>query len=72
MAPLKNIEEVVDEMYTEIYVGKDKNNPSITTRMALVESLIDKLSKNLNKALYLAVGALITVIGEAILRSITK
>ncbi len=72
MAPLKNIEEVVDEMYTDLYVGKDKNNPSITTRMALVESLIDKLSKNLNKALYLAVGALITVIGEAILRSITK
>ena len=69
---MRTVEEVVDEMYIDLYKGKDKNNPSITTRLALIEEILDKLSKNLNKALVLAAGALVTVIGEIIVKSLFK
>jgi hypothetical protein len=35
----------IDEMYKELYLGTGKNNPSLMTRMTLVELAIGDLRK---------------------------
>jgi hypothetical protein len=37
MVPPNNYYEKVDKLYTDMYMGQGKDNPSITTRMAIQE-----------------------------------
>lgn len=63
-----NHEDKVEKMYTDMYVGDGKDNPSMTTRMAMVEDKTDRVSKALTKALWLAVATLLSVAGEFLFR----
>lgn len=65
-------EDKVEKMYTDMYVGEGKDNPSMTTRMAMVEDKTERLAKNLNKALWLAVSTLLGLGGEIVLRFVVK
>lgn len=65
-------EDKVEKMYVDFYQGEGKDNPSITTRMAMVEDRTERLERNLTKALWLAVATLLTVGGELLLRFVVK
>jgi hypothetical protein len=71
MEVLKLDPESIDKfnkMYVDMYLGEGKDNPSMTTRMAMVEDQMDRLEKNLNKALWLAVSTLLGLGGEIVVR----
>lgn len=72
-------EDKVEKMYTDMYVGEGKDNPSMTTRMAMVEDKVDRVEdkidrqgKNVNKALWLVVATLLGLGGEIVLRFVVK
>lgn len=56
------------KMYVDMYIGEGKDNPPMTTRMALAEDRLERMGKNLNKALWLAVSTLLALAGEIIAR----
>jgi hypothetical protein len=45
-----------------MYVGDGKENPSVATRLALLEDVVSKLSKNSSRIVWLLVGLVITLI----------
>ena len=61
-----------DKVYVDMYVGNGKESPSITTRLSMAEDQIERISKNLNKALWLVGGTLLGLIAEIIKGAITK
>jgi hypothetical protein len=69
---LLTTEDKVEKLFVDMYYGEGKDNPSITTRLAMTEDKIERLGRNINKALWLVVGTLLTVIGEAVLRHVVK
>lgn len=64
--------EKVDKLFEDMYFGKDKQNPPVTTRLMLVEENQNRISKNLNKALWLAATTLCGILAEIILQVIRK
>ena len=60
----------VDKVYTDMYIGEGFHNPSVTTRLTMTEDKIERMGKNLNKALFLVGGTLLTVIGELFIKLI--
>jgi hypothetical protein len=52
------LEEKVNKMFADLYVGSDKENPSMTSRLLLVEDAVARFSKNSNKAIWLLVSLL--------------
>jgi hypothetical protein len=62
----EDLEEDVRKLHTDMYLGNGRDNPSITTRLSMVEDKIERMSKNLNKALWLVAGTLLGVIGEIV------
>ncbi len=60
----------VHKMYEDMYEGRGKDNPSMTTRMTMVEDKQERMSKNINKALWLAVTTLLAIIGEIVKTSL--
>lgn len=62
----------LNRLYTDQYLGHGKNDPPMTTRMALVEETLDRVTKNLNKATWLAVIAILGLIGDVIKSFILK
>ena len=61
--PLK---EDVEKMFTDLYLGKDKDNPSITSRLLIAEQAIERFSKNSSKAVWLLVGTLVVGLANLI------
>lgn len=53
-----DIRRMVDRHDQDLYRGNGK--PGLTTRMALMEDCVEKISKNLNKITWLLVAAIIT------------
>lgn len=51
-----------------MYSGDGKDNPSMTTRMALVEERLDKISVLLGTMSKVMVGVIVAVIAQVILR----
>jgi hypothetical protein len=49
----------VNMLFKDMYIGDGAKNLSITTRLTMTEDRIDRMSKNINKALWLAVSTLI-------------
>lgn len=56
----------VNKLWKDTYLGEGKSNPPMTTRMALVEETLDRVTRNLNKATWLAVAALVGLTADII------
>ena len=67
---MTNLEERVDKLYMDMYIGEGKANPPMTTRISLLEDQMDKINKNLSKITWLVVATLLTTLGEFILRGV--
>ena len=52
-----NLEERVDKLYMDMYIGEGKSNPPMTTRISLLEDQMEKINKNLSKITWLLAGA---------------
>lgn len=65
-------EEKVEMMYTDMYVGKGKENPSITTRLAIQEDRLESINKNLSKIIWLLVSTFLLVLGDIIAKVVMK
>ena len=52
----------VNKMYTDFYEGKDVENPSLTTRVSLLEKSMEEIKTNLRKMNWLLLGILATAI----------
>jgi hypothetical protein len=52
----------LDKLYTDFYYGGGKDNPSMTTRMALMEDIVTKINKNLAKIVWLALATALAVV----------
>ena len=66
--PIENcpLKEDVEKMFTDLYLGKDKDNPSITSRLLIAEQAIERFSKNSSKAVWLLVGTLVVGLANLI------
>lgn len=62
------MKQAVDMMYKDIYLGDGKDNPSIVTRMALIEEQQIRISDNLSWLMRAVIGEVLLVAGEIILR----
>lgn len=52
----------VAKLEKDMYYGEGKDNPPMTTRMALMESVVEKINKNLSKIVWLMIATLISVV----------
>jgi len=60
------------KMYVDMYLGADKENPSVTVRLALLEDFMDKMASNISKLFWLGCGTLAAVVGDLLFRALTK
>jgi hypothetical protein len=67
---MTNIEERVDKLYMDMYIGEGKSNPPMTTRLSLLEDQMEKINRNLAKITWLLVAMLLTTIGELIMKGV--
>ena len=72
MTPMAEIAAKVEKLYIDMYVGEGAKNPSITTRMTVLEQGLDRIDRNLSKMTWLLVGSLLTTLGEFALRLFWK
>lgn len=52
----------VSKMYVDMYEGQGRENPPITSRLALLEESVDKINSNLSKMVWL----LLSILGAAV------
>jgi len=64
----ESMKQAVDKMYKDIYLGDGKDNPSIVTRMALIEEQQVRISANLTWLMRAVIGEVVLVAGEIFLR----
>jgi hypothetical protein len=64
----ESMRQAVDKMYKDLYLGEGKDNPSIVTRMALIEEQQIRISANLTWLMRAVAGEVILVAGEIVLR----
>lgn len=57
----------VDEMYTDMYKGKDLDNPSVTTRLDRLEISMNQIQSSRNENRVWFMGILATIIATLIL-----
>lgn len=57
----------IDKIYEDLYTGRGKENPPLTTRVALIEDAVESLSRNATKGLWLMAGNLAAVCSAIVL-----
>jgi hypothetical protein len=57
---LEHVEERSAKHDDDLYYGDGQRNPSITMRLLLLEDIVAKIARNLNKITWLLVGGLVT------------
>lgn len=57
-------------MWTDLYTGRGKNDPSITSRLAMVEDAVARFGKNSSTIVMLLAGLVVTVIGDVVVHFI--
>jgi hypothetical protein len=69
----------IDKLYEDIYTGRGKENPSVISRIEVLEEKVDKITENFDKLeslmLKVAWGVLASIIlafGNLILKAIFK
>lgn len=68
--PDSGIEQKVDKLYLDFYIGDGPQNPPMTTRVALMESAIMRFGRNSSKTVWLLLAILGTIVGDILARSI--
>lgn len=59
-------EDDVIKMFRDLYFGIDKDNPSITSRLLLLEQAIERFTRNSSKIIWLLVTTLVVGIANLI------
>jgi hypothetical protein len=54
----------VSKLYTDMYIGSGKDNPSMTIRLDRLEQCIEKAAKDSSATRAMMVGTMITVAGS--------
>jgi hypothetical protein len=67
---MTNLEERVDKLYMDMYIGEGKSNPPMTTRLSLLEDQMEKINRNLAKITWLLVATLLSTIVELVMRGV--
>ena len=67
---MTNLEERVDKLYVDMYIGEGKSNPPMTTRLSLLEDQMEKINRNLAKITWLLVATLLASIGELVMKGV--
>lgn len=62
----------VMKMYEDMYEGDGAENPSVTTRLSLLEDSVEKISSNLSKMVWLLVGIFAAALIDVAARVIWK
>jgi hypothetical protein len=62
----EEIEQMVLRHDTDLYYGRGKADPPITTRLALIEEAIERFATNSSKIVWLLVGTLIVGLANLI------
>lgn len=75
--PIDNLDNTdarykLNKVYTDVLIGGGRDNPSVITRLALIEDSIARTNNNLNKLVYLVIGTILTVIGEIVVKVLFK
>lgn len=65
---MRTLADRVAKLEMDMYNGDGKDNPSITTRMALVEDNLNKLSSLMNKIVQAVIGLVCAVALQVVLR----
>ena len=52
-------ERRLNKIYVDLYEGQGKDNPSMTSRLALLEDALEKLNSNLNRLVWLVLSVLL-------------
>lgn len=64
MAEDYRINARLGKLETDIYYGSGKDNPALTTRMALVEDIVGKINDNLKWFVRLTVASILTALAS--------
>jgi len=64
--------KILKKMFVDIYMGKDTDNPALTTRMDRMERQIEQMLSVLGRLAYVVIGTLAAVGGEIVLRLLHK
>ena len=64
----ESMKQAVDKMYKDLYLTEGRDNPSIVTRMALIEEQQIRISANLTWLMRAVIGEVLLVSGEIVLR----
>ena len=67
---MTNLEERVDKLYMDMYIGEGKSNPPMTTRISLLEDQMEKINRNLARITWLLVATLLAAIGDLITKGV--
>ena len=67
---MTNLEERVDKLYMDMYIGEGKSNPPMTTRLSLLEDQMEKINRNLSKITWLLVAELLAILGEIVVKGV--
>lgn len=62
----------VDRLKIDMYYGRGPNDLPMTTRMALMEDCFEKMSRNLNKAVWLMVGTFLTSVATIVVALVLR
>lgn len=65
-----DLEDKVEQLFTDMYIGKDKDNPSVTTRLALMEDSVQKMTARDQKFFWLLIATLAGVLANLVKVSI--
>ena len=58
----------VSNLEIDMWHGRGKENPSVTTRLALIEDRLNRIARILDKITWITVGLIVTIMGQIILR----
>lgn len=62
----KDLIDDVHKIHVDLYEGRGKNDPSITSRLAMVEDCIARISTNLSKITWIVIGILGAIVTDIV------
>lgn len=69
---METLEDKVDKLFTDMYLGSGRENPSMTTRMQMQEDATKRIDRNLSWLAKASISTLLLVIGDILVRVIFK
>jgi phosphatidylglycerophosphatase A len=66
MGDVGGFESKVEKLYEDFYIGQGKDNPSVITRLSILEETVESIGKNLSKIVWLLVAIFLTAVGNLV------